>query len=197
MEWHVDGHVLIACNCDYGCPCNFNAPPTTGQCEGGWIWSIESGRVDGVPLDGLAVAVFADWPAAIHEGGGRAIAYIDERADAAQQDTLTRLVRGEIGGPWKLFSGTYELAGPTRARFDLAIAGIASRATIGDAVTLAMESLRNPVTGADVHPAIVLPEGLVLKYADLATSTAFHVRGDVQYDHTGKYAATGRFQYSA
>src|SRR6476646_4454560 len=32
----LNGTVLIACNCDWGCPCNFNAPPTTGTCAGGW-----------------------------------------------------------------------------------------------------------------------------------------------------------------
>ena len=33
--WHLSGTVFIACNCDYGCPCNFNARPTHGSCEGG------------------------------------------------------------------------------------------------------------------------------------------------------------------
>lgn len=33
--WNLRGTVLIACNCDYGCPCNFNALPTKGHCEGG------------------------------------------------------------------------------------------------------------------------------------------------------------------
>jgi hypothetical protein len=197
MEWHVDGHVLIACNCDYGCPCNFNARPTHGECEGGWIWAIESGKVDGVAVDGLAVAVFADWPGAIHEGGGKATAYIDERADATQRATLTRLVRGEIGGPWQLFSGTYALSGPTPARIDITVAGNDSRVTIDDAVALEMQSIRNPVTGVEVHPGVVLPEGLVVKQADLATSALFRVRGDVAYDHSGKYAATGRFRYGS
>jgi hypothetical protein len=35
-KWKLKGTVLIACNCDYGCPCNFNALPTHGHCEGGW-----------------------------------------------------------------------------------------------------------------------------------------------------------------
>ncbi len=29
-SWQLQGTVLVACNCDYGCPCNFNALPTTG-----------------------------------------------------------------------------------------------------------------------------------------------------------------------
>ena len=54
--FHIVGDVLIACNCDWGCPCNFNARPSRGFCQGGWIWSIESGQVDDVTVDGLGVA---------------------------------------------------------------------------------------------------------------------------------------------
>src|SRR5439155_1301671 len=85
-----DGTLMIACNCDYGCPCNVNGLPTTGDCEGGWTWHIEKGRYGGTALDGLNFSVFADWPGAIHEGGGRAVAYVDERADEAQEQALTR-----------------------------------------------------------------------------------------------------------
>ena len=31
MDWELKGTVVVACNCDYGCPCNFNAPPTNGE----------------------------------------------------------------------------------------------------------------------------------------------------------------------
>ena len=41
--WTLKGTLMIACNCDYGCPCNVNGRPTTGKCEGGWTWHIESG----------------------------------------------------------------------------------------------------------------------------------------------------------
>ena len=110
--WRMNGDVLIACNCDWGCPCNFNARPSHGHCEGGWIWMIEKGHVTGVALDGLGIALFAKWPGAIHEGGGRAVSYLDERADAAQRSALTGVLRGDLGGPWGLFIKTYELAAP-------------------------------------------------------------------------------------
>ena len=107
--WNLAGRVVIACNCDLGCPCNFNARPSHGKCEGGWIWSIDNGTIDGVSVDSLGVALYADWPGAIHEGGGRAVAYLDDRADERQRAALTRLLRGEVGGPWAIFSKTYEL----------------------------------------------------------------------------------------
>jgi hypothetical protein len=194
--WQLTGDVLIACNCDWGCPCNFNARPSRGHCEGGWIWLIGKGHVDRVGLDGLGLAVFADWPGAIHEGGGRAVCYMDDRADAAQRAALTRVLRGEFGGPWGLFIKTYELAAPGFAHFDVKIADHASQATIGDVAELELQTIRNPVTQAEVHPEMVLPEGLVVKHGSLAASKVFRVRGGVQYDHSGQYAAFGRFEYA-
>ena len=52
-RWTLKGTVLIACNCDYGCPCNFNALPSKGFCEGGWAWCVDEGRFGDTALDGL------------------------------------------------------------------------------------------------------------------------------------------------
>lgn len=194
--FRVTGDVLIACNCDWGCPCNFNARPTKGFCQGGWIWSIESGQVDGVAVDGLGVAVFSKWPGAIHDGGGRATCYIDARANDAQAAALTRVVRGELGGPWGLFIKTYALAAPVFAPFELHLAQHGSRAKIGGAAELELQTIKNPVTKADAHPEMVLPEGLVTKHGSLAASTVFRVTDELRYDHSGQYAAFGRFEYA-
>jgi hypothetical protein len=194
--FHIAGDVLIACNCDWGCPCNFNARPSRGFCQGGWIWTIESGQVDVVTVGGLSVAVFAKWPGAIHEGGGRATCYIDAAANDAQRSALTRVVRGELGGPWGLFIKTYDLAAPVFAPFDIHQDQHASRAAIGDSVELELQTIKNPVTKVDAHPEVLLPEGLVVKRGSLAASNVFRVKGDVAYDHSGQYAAFGRFEYA-
>lgn len=195
--WRLSGNVLIACNCDWGCPCNFNARPSRGACQGGWIWVIEEGGVDGTDMAGLGSAVFAKWPGAIHEGGGRAVCYVDERADERQRDALGRVLRGELGGPWGIFINTYELAAPEPARFDVHLSDYGSRVSIGSAVQLELQTIRNPVTHAEAHPEIVLPEGLVVKHGRLAASKVFRVRDGVDYDHSGQYAAFGRFEYAS
>jgi hypothetical protein len=195
--WHLAGNVLIACSCDWGCPCNFNAPPTRGGCEGGWIWAIERGAVDGVALDGLGIAVFADWPKAIHEGGGEAVSFVDERADGAQRTALSRVLRGELGGPWGIFIATYNLAEPRAVRFEIELTAYASRASIGGVLQLELQPMRNPVSKAETHPEMVLPEGLVVKHAQLAASKVFRLQDRVRYDHSGQYAAFGRFSYES
>ena len=194
--WRLNGKVLIACNCDWGCPCNFNARPSRGDCEGGWIWMIDQGHVKDVSLDGLGLALFADWPGAIHEGGGRAAAYVDDRASDAQRIALTSVVRGELGGPWGLFAKTYQLAEPDRARFEVHMADHQSHAKIGELIELELQTIRNAVTQAEVHPEVVLPEGLVVKRGSMAASKVFRVGGGVEYDHSGQYAAFGSFDYS-
>lgn len=196
MAWSVAGDVVIACNCDWGCPCNFNALPSPGYCEGGWIWIVDRGHVDAVALDGLGLALFAKWPGAIHHGGGRAVCYVDERADDAQRAALTTLLGGELGGPWGLFSKTYALEEPETARFDVRLAGHQTRVSIGDAVALELETIRNPVTQAQVHPEVVLPEGLVTKHGYMASSKVFRVGSGLDLDHGGQYAAYGKFAYA-
>ena len=194
-DWHLKGNIVIACNCDFGCPCNFNARPSKGKCEGGWIWAIDDGQIQGTPVDGLAVALYADWPGAIHEGGGRAVSFLDDRADDGQRSALTKLVRGQLGGPWGIFINTYELSGPEPKRFDVHFSEYDTRLRIGDAVELSLEKIRNPVTKVEVHPEMILPEGLVVKRGRLAASKVFQVRAGVRYDHSGQYAAFGPFSY--
>jgi hypothetical protein len=195
-SWTLKGTLLIACNCDYGCPCNVNGRPTTGKCEGGWTWAVASGSHGDTVLDGLAFSIFADWPGAIHEGGGRAVSFLDERADDAQRQALERLLRGEAGGPWAIFIDTYELDGPYAAPYELEVAGERSRYRIGDYAELQLEAIRNPVTGNEVHPRLLLPEGLLTPDLALYASAAFSIHDGIDYSHPGRYAAMGEFSYS-
>lgn len=196
MTWQMNGALLIACNCDYGCPCNFNALPTYRQCEGGWTWHVDGGRCDGTALDGLNFSVFAKWPGAIHEGGGHAVAYVDDKATPAQRDALAALIRGGNGGPWAIFINTYQLEGPHPAAYDVHVDGERSRCSIRGVSALQMGTIKNPVTGAEVHPRAVMPEGLVTKDAALLRSETFRLEGALSYDHSGQYAALGQFSYS-
>src|SRR3954447_12055126 len=106
-RWSLSGTVLIACNCDYGCPCNFNALPTHGHCEGGWTWHVARGRFDDVALDELNFTVMVQWPGAIHEGNGHGLVLIDARADEAQRAAIEALVGGDHGGPWGVLAWTW------------------------------------------------------------------------------------------
>lgn len=196
-QWKLKGTLLIACNCDFGCPCNFNALPSTGDCEGQWLWHVEDGTFGDVRLDGLSWTITADWPSAIHEGGGRAICMYDERADDDQRAAIEALVRGGNGGPWGVFINTYELVDVKPLPLDIQVDGLSSRAKFGDVMELEFDSIRNPVTGDEVHPGAVLPEGLVCKEMSFGATKKFRVNDGVAFDHSGQYAAFAPFEYSS
>lgn len=195
-RWHLEGQVLVACNCDWGCPCNFNAPPTTGKCEGGWTWHAESGSYEDTRLDGLNFSVYVNWPGAIHEGGGEALVLIDERADAAQRTAIETLVGGTVGGPWGVLGWTWpKVHGPYAVKYDLAFDGLNTRIKCGDYLDVECGPIRNPVTGVESHPGVVLPEGIIFKQGDLGVANRFRVSNGIEYDHSGKYMGVGPFEY--
>jgi hypothetical protein len=194
--WELRGHVILACNCDFGCPCNFNGLPTTGKCEGNWNWHIERGKFGDVDLAGLNLAIAVNWPKAIHEGGGQAIVVLDERASGPQRDALRTLVSGQAGGPWKIISTTIaKTHGPEYAPFAVSVSGYSSSVKAGRYITLQMEPVKNKVTKAEVHPRAILPEGFVFKEGELGASSTFRISGPVSFDHSGKYAAVAPFDY--
>ena len=197
MDWELKGTVIVACNCDYGCPCNFNALPTTGKCEGTWTWHVERGTFGDTSLDDLNFTVCVNWPGAIHEGNGEALILVDERADEAQRNAIETLVGGDAGGPWGVLAWTWPtIHGPKPVAYDLHLDGVKTRVKAGDSYEVVSETIKNPVSGAEVHPGATLPEGIVFKEADFGSSTAFRVSDGIAYEHPGKYTAVGPFEYS-
>ena len=195
--WKLTGTVFIACNCDWGCPCNFNALPTTGKCEGGWTWHVSKGRYGQVALDELSFSVYVNWPAAIHDGNGEALILIDERADTQQRAAIETLVGGKVGGPWGVLAWTWPtIHGPFAVPYELHLDGINSRIRCGDYVEIEGGPIRNPVSGSVATPGVILPQGIILKQGDLGASTRFLVTGGISYDHSGQYTGVGPFDYS-
>ena len=196
-QWTLQGQVLIACNCDWGCPCNFNALPTTGKCEGGWTWHVDKGRYGEVSLDDRSFSVYVNWPGAIHEGNGEAVIFIDERLDEKQRSAIQTLLGGTVGGPWGVLAWTWpKIHGPYSVAYEIAFDGVKSRLRCGNSLEIQGDTIKNAVTGAEAHPAVILPEGIIVKRGDLGSSSRFRLASDVEYDHSGKYLAVGAFDYS-
>jgi hypothetical protein len=111
IQWEVQAKEFVNCNCAYGCPCQFNALPTHGNCQAISAYEISKGYYGDVKLDGLKVVGIFSWPAAIHEGNGTAFLIIDERADEAQRAALLSILCGENTEPgktiWNVFAATF------------------------------------------------------------------------------------------
>jgi hypothetical protein len=54
--WRLVGEEMASCHCAWGCPCQFNARPTHGRCEGLAAVQIYDGHVGDMRLDGVRFA---------------------------------------------------------------------------------------------------------------------------------------------
>jgi len=197
IGWKVSGTWLEACNCDYGCPCNFDGFPTTGSCEGTVGFHVDTGVHGKTSLDGLSVVVAVKWPKAIHDGNGKAEIFIDERASEAQRGALVRILTGQDGGmPWELLAPTLsELVGPHFKPITFEVNGTRSRMAV-DGLEVQLEPFKNPVTGEVAEPHTVLPQGFIWRDGHVCRSSKNVAAGGVQYDWTGKNAYYARVEWS-
>ena len=103
--WSIKGAWFKNCNCDPGCPCDFNQAPTHGYCEGIIAMRIDEGHFGDVPLTGLKFAGAAWWPGRLEEGNGHIIPIVDEAADEEQRRALLTILSGQAGGTlFEIFS---------------------------------------------------------------------------------------------
>src|SRR5689334_22514813 len=98
-SWTLHGREFANCNCAYGCPCQFNALPTHGNCRAVVGIQVDKGNHGSVKLDGLRMAGIFRWPGPIHEGNGEAQPIVDVRADAAQRTAILKIMGGQDTKP--------------------------------------------------------------------------------------------------
>ena len=190
--WNYKGEILTACSCDWGCPCNFNAPPTQGFCEGGWAIRITDGECGKVSLDDICFALICKWAKAIHDGEGTGRLWIDAKADDGQRSALDQIVQGKLGGkPWPIFAATIDHWLETSyASFEWEFNEVNSRYKIGDQVLFSMTPMRNPVTGKPTPAKILLPDALTCDELNMASSESFSV-----FSPGLKYAWPGKMSW--
>lgn len=177
--WELQGRELINCSCSYGCPCQFNAPPSKGYCQAIGAIAIDRGHYGEVKLDGLACTMVLKWPGAIHEGHGECQPIVDARATPQQREGFLKILSGQDTDPFAtvfaVFATTFEkVLEPIFVPIDLQIDVEARRARIraGDIVQMDGEPIRNPVTGAEHRARIDLPDGFEYEIAEIGSGTS-------------------------
>lgn len=196
-KWSMQGTLLGACSCDWGCPCSFDAPPTRGFCEGGYLWHIEQGSFGSVPLAGLSWAWVGRSPGPLHEGNVTWLVLADERATPEQRRALATIGEGKSGGPWTIFMAVAGKRFDTRyLPFEVHVDGLNSKARAGEAYTVELGPILNPVTGEPEEIYVDKPTGFTSKRLTLGASRVMRVNCGLQYDHSGKYAEFSKFEYS-
>jgi hypothetical protein len=199
-RWQWKGNVIVACNCDWGCPCNFDAPPTYGKCDGTYVWAIKEGRFEKTRLDGLAVMQFTHFPEAIHKGNGKGVWVVDEKANDEQRAALATLQKGGgIGLPFDIWARVVKKWLPTvYTPIEVKVDGLRSSAKAGrgKVYDLAISPITNPVTGIEEQLTLVKGTGFTAKEAELGKSVKakFAVKG-FAFDTSGQYAEFAPFHY--
>lgn len=175
-DWRLKGEWVKNCNCAFGCPCDFNARPTRGHCEGVVAMNIAKGHFDDTPLDGLKFAVTVHFPGALHEGHGTIQPIIDARATPTQRDALLQIMSGQHSAEGTLFNImsviTENLLEPIFAPIDwqFDMSGRLSRVSIPGVLEMTTEPIRNPVTGTPHRIQVMMPEGFEHRGAEVACS---------------------------
>ena len=94
-QWLFIADYIETCNCDYGCPSNFNGFPTYGSCHTLLSLHIRSGSYSDARLDGLDFIIAQSWPKAIHEGNGTTQLSITNKANEKQRQALINIYSGK------------------------------------------------------------------------------------------------------
>ena len=200
VDWEISTKQIGACSCDYGCPCEFNAPPTRLPCEGVMAMEITKGHFGDVRLDGLRVAGVYRWPGPVHEGKGTWWSIIDRRATPEQIDALFTIMAGKEQEPttgFAIYASTIaNEPDPVFADIDFEwdIKGRQGRFVVENVLEANIEPIRNPITGKPHYIALKPHEGFEFREAEMA-SASFSSQGQLEQSHRGRFAAISYVTY--
>lgn len=175
-DWRLSGDWIKNCNCAFGCPCDFNARPTHGNCQAVAGMRIARGHFGSIRLDGLSFLVVVDFPGPLHEGNGTLQAIVDERATPEQRDALFQILSGKHAAEGTLFhifslivsKMLDPISAPITFAFDMD--GRTARVSIPGVLETESKPIRNPVTGAEHRIQVVMPDGFEHHRAEIASA---------------------------
>jgi len=201
-KWRIAGEGVVTCNCAWGCPCQFNALPTTGRCQAIAAHEIREGTYGSTSLAGLRFAQVLSWPGPIHEGNGTRVFVLDERASGEQRKALAAIVSGKEGGAYfEIFASVCPNTRPPifkaiefkhdrqRRTASLRVDGVAEYTA---------EPIKNPVSGEEHRARIALPNGFEYQEAEMGNTPrlAATAGGELDFEHRNSYAQLNAFDWT-
>jgi hypothetical protein len=198
--WLLEGEWLKNCNCDPGCPCDFNQHPTNANCEGAVAMRIEKGHVNDLDVSGLHWAAVVWWPGRMDEGNGTVQFLIDERATAEQREALDRVFHGGGDTLFEIVAAVCPdrretLFVPFEWEFDLG--SRTSRVKAGDVFETEVDTLRG--FGEPPPPyriVVTIPGGFEYtgegESAETAVATKLRASSEVRFEHENTHSSITR-----
>jgi hypothetical protein len=193
-DWRLEGEWMKNCSCAFGCPCDFNAPPTHGYCKGMVGMRISKGHFEGTRLDGLCFAITVDFPGALHEGNGTIQPIIDERATAEQRQALFDIFSGKHSAEGTLFQIVSmivtKIHDPVFAPFEFSFDknGRVAKLIAKGVLEIDVEPIKNPVTGDPHRIQVVMPEGFEHRAAEVASAN-IRSTGAIPFETQGTHSS--------
>ena len=194
ISWKLKGIEYGNCNCAYGCPCQFNALPTYGNCQYVIFVRIDEGHYGDTSLDRLQFVVTGAFPGAVHEGNGTQQLIIDEAADDEQREAIRRIVYNEDTDELLTHYAIYNAMSSTvldpvfaPIEFDVDMAARTARGRVPGLVVSDAEPIRNPVTGEEHRAQIVLPDGFEYTVAEMGSASS-KTTGAIPLEFSDTYA---------
>jgi hypothetical protein len=193
-EWMISGPEISSCNCNYGCPCQFNALPSDGNCRAAVGMQIDKGHYGHVKLDGLRWAATAAWPGAIHQGHGEILPIVDERASPEQREALLKIMSGQDTEPGATFFQVFismcdkvhePMFKPISFKADMK--SCEGHVSVPGVVDIRTEAIRNPVTNNPHHAKVSLRAGFEYSDAEFASGT-IKSDGPIKLQTSGRHA---------
>lgn len=191
-SWLMEGAWLKTCNCDPGCPCDFNQAPTHGDCHGAVAMQVDRGHFGDVSLDGVKWIGLVKWPGRMDEGDGHIQAIIDEGASDEQLEALGAILGGQAGGTiFQILDAVCpHKHDPIRApiSFEFDIESRSARVTAGDVFETSSDTLRAIDPPEPYRIKVYIPDGFEYlsedRSAEVALATVLRSSTDIEMDVT-------------
>jgi hypothetical protein len=203
IDWRFEGIELVTCNCDFSCPCQFNALPTHGDCRAAAAYRIDKGHFGDTSLDGVKFVGLWAWPGAIHDGRGEAQLIIDAGASEAQAEAVRALFHGEETEPgatiFNVFTNVIDTYHPPLRRpieFEADMDGRTGRFAVLGVIEAQGEPIKNPVTGEPHRARVTLPHGFEYHEAEYASGRAKTGESAIALDYTNSHAHFARLTWT-
>ena len=196
-DWHIEGEWFKNCNCDPGCPCDFNQRPTMGYCEGMAAMRITSGHFGDVDMEGVKWGGIVRWPGAIHEGNGEMHPFVDSAASEAQVNAIFEIASGKHGDT---FMEVFAFVCPTihepviaPVEWEFDIEARTGRVRVGETLDAVVDTLRG-IDPPDPYRVVVrIPNGMEYtgpnEEAETALATSIVARGPIEFEVTNGHSS--------
>jgi len=176
----------------------FSSPPTEGACEVAFAFHLDRGSFGDVSLDGLNAVLIARTPGPMIDGNWQVALYLDERADAGQQQALQAIFAGSAGGVMGGFAPLIgEVLGIRTVPITFRIEGKRRSVEIPDVMQLAVRPVPSAM-GADqeivatnAHP--FAPQGVALAVGEEGSTWSDY---GMRWDNSGRNGHYGALNWS-